>query len=72
MKLILTALGGGIVGAVMVLAVQAGGINIINPATAGSVSARLDCYILNMEHVNTQISGHRLDSYCQSVHGGRL
>ena len=66
-KQFLTALGGGIVGAVMVLAVQGGDINLIKPAYSDAQlpPSQLKCYLNKIEDVHVEMSYVLLWKYCE-------
>ena len=66
MKQILTAIGGGVVGAAMVLVVQGGGINFIKPAYAQITPSFLKCYIKKMDDVHVDMSSTFLQAYCKN------
>lgn len=65
MKHLSIALGGGIIGAVMVLAVQYGNADLIGPAEAGKIDPWRKCVVDRMEDVHTDISASWLANYCR-------
>jgi hypothetical protein len=69
MKSFLTALSGGIVGAVIVLAAQSGGFDIIKHVKAGSIDPWIECYVDGMENIHTEGSEDVLAKYCQQKTG---
>lgn len=65
MKLIFAAISGGLVGAAMVLAVQTGGLNVIDPAQAGSVDSWQRCVKASLMDAHTESSMAFLMEYCR-------